>query len=112
MQLSKAFDAVWIVLGPLCLVLFLFWADRGLAGLRGKTARNERRRATATLLNALSIAFVVAGLANSFLANDFFAFTVLKAGTDFERAIATWAAVLIGVVLHLLARMTLNGSED
>ncbi|GJE35638.1 hypothetical protein [Methylobacterium oxalidis] len=112
MQLSKAFDAVWIVLGPLCLALFLFWADRGLASLRGKAARNERRRTTAMFLNALGIAFVVAGLANSFLAIDFFALIALKAGTDFERVIATWAAVLIGVVLHLLARMTLNGVED
>jgi len=112
MPVSNAFDAVWIVLGPLCLALFLFWADRGLASLRGKTARNERRRTTAMFLNALAIAFVVAGLANSFLANDFFALIDFKAGRGFERVIATWAAVLIGVVLHLLARMTLNGTED
>ncbi|WP_336492755.1 hypothetical protein [Methylobacterium nigriterrae] len=112
MQVSNAFDAVWIVLGPLCLALFLFWADRSLVSLRGKSARNERRRTTAMFLNALAIAFVVAGLANSFLVNDFFALIALKGGTGFERAVATWAAVLIGVVLHLLARMTLNGIED
>jgi hypothetical protein len=112
MQLSNISDGVWLILGPLCLVVFLAWADRGLVGLRGKSARNERRRTTATFLNSLSITFVIAGLANSFLANDFFALIVFKAGTGFDRVVATWAAVLIGLVLHVLARMALNGTED
>src|SRR4051812_43715901 len=83
MQLSNISDGVWLILGPLCVVVFLAWADRGLVDLRGKAARNERRRTTAMFLNSLSIAFVIAGLANSFLANDFFALIAFKAGTGF-----------------------------
>src|SRR4051794_30069172 len=66
MQFSNTTDAVWLILGPLCLAIFLGWADRGLVGLRGRAARNERRRTTAMFLNSLSIAFVIAGLANRF----------------------------------------------
>jgi hypothetical protein len=92
----------------------------------GKAARNERRKITATLLNNLGVAFIVAGFLAPYFAvvssetalnatrEALWSGQIFKTGLD--DTIHLWFPPVIGVtagaLLHAIAHLHLLGIED
>lgn len=72
-----------------------------------KATRNERRKLLATLLNNLSVAFLLAGLLQSALG-------FLREGAPLRPgdALAILVFFVVGAMLHVLAQRVLGGLGD
>jgi hypothetical protein len=91
----------------------------------GKAARNEARRLTATYLNNISAALLVAGIAIPLLSflrstprenlNWFKSFSNLNFYDAFQKASdigVPFTAIIISILIHLMARRNLKNIED
>ena len=76
---------------------------RYLRKAQGREARNEQRKLTANLFNALAIALVVTGLAGPFL-NPVIASEL--------GAVERIGMLAIGALIHICARLWLHDIED